>query len=98
MPTALENPPSAGPQPQNPVEPLDDWFLLERDGYRPERPDQHPLQSPHFPGLTLALDALLALDPAAMLDDLQASLQTSGRAAFVKQLQQRAQPKHEPPG
>jgi len=67
-----------------------DWFLLDRDEYRPVLPDsQHRLHSPHFPGLTLALDAVLAFDAGRMLDTLQASLQTPAHAAFVAQLSQR---------
>jgi hypothetical protein len=64
-----------------------DWFVLDRDEYQPNPPDaQHRLHSPHFPGLTLAVDALLALDSARVLDALQAALQTPAHAAFVAQL------------
>ena len=66
-----------------------DWFQLEQDEYRLVRPDaQGHFHSPHFPGLTLALDALLALDAAAVLDLLQGSLQTAAHAGFVDQLRQ----------
>jgi Uma2 family endonuclease len=68
-----------------------DWFLLERDEYRLSLPDaQRRLQSPHFPGLSLELDALLALDAATVLDALQASLAAPAHAAFVAQLGQSA--------
>ncbi|MGH8248089.1 MAG: Uma2 family endonuclease, partial [Gammaproteobacteria bacterium] len=66
-----------------------DWFHLERDEYHPLAPDaQRRLHSPHFPGLTLALDPLLALDSAAVLDVLQAALQAPVHGAFIAQLAQ----------
>jgi len=64
-----------------------DWLVLEHDEYRPNLPDaQKLLHSPHFPGLTLALDSMLALDSARVLDVLEAALSTPAHAAFVKQL------------
>jgi Uma2 family endonuclease len=64
-----------------------DWFVLEHDEYRLNSlTPQHLLRSPHFPGLTLAVEALLALDSARVLDVLQASLQDPAHAAFAAQL------------
>jgi Uma2 family endonuclease len=64
-----------------------DWFVLENDEYRPNAPDaQHVIRSPHFPGLALAVDALLARDSAKVLDVLQSSLQDAAHAAFAAQL------------
>lgn len=64
-----------------------DWFVLEQDEYRPHKPDVHGLiHSSQFPGLTLAVDALLARDAAKVLDALQGSVQTSEHAAFVARL------------
>jgi Uma2 family endonuclease len=65
-----------------------DWFVLAEGEYRPNVADANGLlHSPHFPGLTLAVQALLAQDAATMLDSLQASLGTPAHAAFVAQLE-----------
>ena len=46
-----------------------DWFVLDQDEYRSNTPDsQSVLRSPHFPGLVLAVDALLEDDSAKVLD------------------------------
>jgi Uma2 family endonuclease len=64
-----------------------DWFVLEQDEYRPIKPDgQGVIRSPHFPGLALAVEALLAQDSAKVLDALQTELQSPAHAAFVAQL------------
>lgn len=64
-----------------------DWFILEGDEYHPNPPDpQGFLRSPHFPGLTLAVPALMARDAARVLDVLQAQVQTPAHAAFVARL------------
>jgi Uma2 family endonuclease len=64
-----------------------DWFVLDRDDYRPNAPaSQGVLRSPHFPGLALALDALLDHDSAKVLDVLQTEMEGSAHAAFVAQL------------
>lgn len=64
-----------------------DWFMLEQDEYRLNAPDgQGVLRSPHFPGLALAVEALLDQDSAKVLDVLQTNLQTSAHATFVEQL------------
>jgi Uma2 family endonuclease len=64
-----------------------DWFILDQDEYRSNAPDgQGVLRSPHFPGLALAVDALLDHDSAKVLDVLQSNLQIPAHAAFVAQL------------
>jgi Uma2 family endonuclease len=74
-----------------PLERQFDWFVLDQDEYRsnaPARPGV--LRSPHFPGLALAVDALLNDDPAQVLDVLQSEMQTPDHAAFVAQLAAKA--------
>ena len=70
--------------------PLDrqfDWFVLEQNQYRANVPaSPGVLRSPHFPGLALAVDALLEGDWGKVLDVLQSSLKTSAHTAFVAQL------------
>ena len=64
-----------------------DWFVLEQDEYRSNAADsQGVIRSPHFPGLALAVDALLNHDAAKVLDVLHANLQTPAHAAFLSQL------------
>jgi Uma2 family endonuclease len=64
-----------------------DWFVLDEDEYRSNaHAGQGVLRSPHFPGLLLAVDALLEHDAAKVLDILQTGLQTPAHAAFVAQL------------
>jgi Uma2 family endonuclease len=64
-----------------------DWFVLDQDEYRSNAPDsQGVLRSPHFPGLALAVEALLGQDSAKVLDVLQTNLQDPAHAAFVAQL------------
>ena len=64
-----------------------DWFVLDHDEYRLNSPDpQRVLHSPHFPGLALSVDALLAHDSARVVDVLQTNLQDPAHAAFVAQL------------
>ena len=61
-----------------------DWFVLTDDEYRPLLPDAHGvLHSPHFPGLRLAVHALLAGDMTGVLATLQAGLGTPEHAAFA---------------
>ena len=70
--------------------PLDhqfDWFVLDQNEYRSNEPSSPGvLRSPHFPGLALAVEALLSGDWAKVLDVLQANLQTPAHAAFIAQL------------
>jgi Uma2 family endonuclease len=71
-----------------------DWFVLERDEYRSLKPDRQGLiESPGFPGLILAVEALLRLDSAQVLDALQASLTGSGHRAFVQRLKSKTAPR-----
>ncbi len=64
-----------------------DWFVLEQDDYRSNAEDSTGvIRSAHFPGLVLAVDALLNHDAAKVLDVLQSNLQTPAHAAFVEQL------------
>jgi Uma2 family endonuclease len=71
-----------------------DWWVLENDEYRPNPPDaQRLIHSQGFPGLVLAVDALLAFDGAKVLDALQAALQSSAHQAFCAKLQAAAEPK-----
>jgi Uma2 family endonuclease len=68
-----------------------DWFVLDQDEYRSNAPaSQGVLRSPHFPGLALAVDALLENDSAKVLDVLQIEMQTPAHAAFVAQLETNA--------
>ena len=61
-----------------------DWFVLADDEYRPQVPDAHGvLHSPNFPGLRLAVDALLAGDVTGVLSALQAGPGTPEHAAFA---------------
>lgn len=67
-----------------------DWLVLELDQYQPNPQDsQGIIHSRVFPGLSLAVEALLALNSAKVLDVLQASLQEPAHAAFVARLQDR---------
>jgi Uma2 family endonuclease len=64
-----------------------DWFILDEDEYRANAPDgDGVLRSPHFPGLALAVNALLSHDSAKVLDVLQADMRTPDHAAFVAKL------------
>ena len=64
-----------------------DWFVLDQDEYRSNSPDSRGvLRSPHFPGLALAVDALLGQNSAKVLDVLQVNMQDSAHATFVSQL------------
>jgi Uma2 family endonuclease len=68
-----------------------DWFILDQDEYRANAPDsQGVLRSPHFPGLALAVNALLNHDSAKVLDVLQTDMQKPAHAAFVALLAARA--------
>ena len=71
-----------------------DWFVFNHDEYRSIAQDsQGVLRSPHFPGLALAVEALLDHDAAKVLDVLQTDLQSPAHAAFVAQLAvERVQP------
>ncbi len=65
-----------------------DWFVLIDDEYRPLTPDTDGLlHSQVFPGLCLAVEALLAGDVACVLAELQTGIETSEHTAFVERLQ-----------
>ena len=69
-----------------------DWFALADDEYRRLEPDAGGvLHSTVFPGLRLAVEALLAGDVANVLADLRRGLDSDEHAAFVKRLQAAAQ-------
>jgi len=69
-----------------------DWFVLEQDEYRSIGPDgQQVIHSAHFPGLALAVDALLKHDSAKVLDVLQTEMQTPAHVTYVVQLAEQAQ-------
>ena len=64
-----------------------DWFLLADDEYRRLEPDAAGvLHSTVFPGLRLAVEALLAGELATVLTELQRGLDTEEHAAFVERL------------
>ena len=64
-----------------------DWFVLADDEYRRLEPDAAGvLHSNVFPGLRLAVEALLAGDLATVLTELQRGLDSGEHAAFVKRL------------
>ena len=66
-----------------------DWFYLDQDDYVTLPVDQEGVvRSRVFPGLWLAVQALLEGDLATVLAALQNGLQSAGHIAFVKQLQQ----------
>jgi Uma2 family endonuclease len=70
-----------------PVERQFDWFVLDHGVYHSNKPaSPGVLRSPFFPGLALAVEALLEDDGAKVLDVLQTSLQDPAHAAFVAQL------------
>ena len=64
-----------------------DWFVLEDGEYRPLSPGRDGmLESRVFPGLRLAVDALLRGDTARVLAELQHGLRTARHATFVERL------------
>ena len=67
-----------------------DWFELVDSVYRPRPPDASGLVSSRvFPGLRLAVDALLSGDLSAVMAAQQDALGEPAHAAFVKRLQAR---------
>jgi Uma2 family endonuclease len=63
-----------------------DWFVLKNDDYVLQQPDEQGiLRSGVFPGLWLAVPALLSGDMTTVLATLQAGLASSDHAAFVQQ-------------
>lgn len=64
-----------------------DWFRLIDEEYVPILPDADGLiKSQVFPGLRLAVNALMEGDLAAVLSELQEGLETDEHAAFIRQL------------
>lgn len=64
-----------------------DWFQLVQERYVPLTPDATGIvESQIFPGLRLAVEALLAGDRAKVSSELQKGLQTAEHAAFVERL------------
>ena len=64
-----------------------DWFVLSDDEYRPLSPGATGvLESRVFPGLRLAVGALLPGDLAGVLSELQNGVRTPEHAAFVERL------------
>ena len=64
-----------------------DWFVLEDGEYRPLSAGRDGmLESRVFPGLRLAVDALLRGDTARVLAELQRGLRTPRHATFVERL------------
>ena len=64
-----------------------DWFRLGNEEYVPMSPDAEGLiESQTFPGLRLAVNALMGGDLATVLSELQKGLETDEHAAFVSQL------------
>jgi Uma2 family endonuclease len=65
-----------------------DWFRLENNEYPRVEPDaEGVIESSSFPGLRLAVPALLAGNMAAMLAELQKGLASDAHQAFVERLQ-----------
>lgn len=64
-----------------------DWFYLQEGEYVPLPVDEHGvIRSQVFPGLWLAVEALLAGDMAQVLMVLQEGLASPEQAAFIQQL------------
>lgn len=64
-----------------------DWFVLEDGEYGRLAPDAAGVvESPRFPGLRLAVRALLAGEVAAVLAELQRGLESPAHAAFSAEL------------
>ncbi|QZZ23336.1 Uma2 family endonuclease [Leptothermofonsia sichuanensis E412] len=64
-----------------------DWFVLEADDYVNQQPDvQGVVRSKVFPGLWLAVSALLSGEMTTVLSVLQQGLNSSEHQAFVQQL------------
>ncbi len=64
-----------------------DWFRLSEGEYLPLTPDESGvIRSQVFPGLVLAVAALLEGDLAKVLAELQKGLATAEHAAFVERL------------
>ncbi|MDX2229553.1 MAG: Uma2 family endonuclease [Leptolyngbyaceae cyanobacterium bins.349] len=70
-----------------------DWFILQDDEYMELTPDADGiLRSHQFPGLWLAVEALLTGDMVQVLAVLQQGLASPAHQTFVQQLSQRSKP------
>ena len=70
-----------------------DWFALRECEYVPLAPDVlGAIHSQVFPGLRLAVPALLAGDLATVLAELQNGLATTEHTAFVEHLREKSKP------
>ena len=68
------------------------WFVLDEGEYVPLSPNADGvICSRIFPGLRLAVTALLASDMATVLAELRQGAETEEHAAFVERLSQKAQ-------
>jgi Uma2 family endonuclease len=68
-----------------------DWFRLQEGKYLPMEPDEDGvIGSSVFPGLHLAVEALLTGDLAAMLAVVRAGTATEEHEAFIEKLSQQA--------
>ena len=66
-----------------------DWFELHEGAYRPLQPDEAGrIHSRVFPGLCLAVEALLSGNLAAVLAQAGRCVETEAHSAFMAQLQQ----------
>ena len=64
-----------------------DWFVLEDGEYGPLEPDATGIaESKRFPGLRLAVNALLAGEVATVLSELQRGLDSPAHSAFCAEI------------
>ncbi len=63
-----------------------DWFVLEGGNYTSLTPNSNIIQSRVFPGLWLAVSALLAGDMAEVLKTLQTGLTSAEHQNFQQRL------------
>ena len=69
-----------------------DWFQLREEAYYQIKPDENGIiRSQIFPGLHLAVTALLAGDLPAVLAAAQAGLETDEHIAFARRLEKQSQ-------
>lgn len=69
-----------------------DWFVSQAGTYIKLQPDENGiLASTIFPGLRLAVNAMLAGDLATVLAELQKGLASNEHQAFIAQLAERRQ-------
>ena len=67
-----------------------DWFVLVDDEFQPLSPTEGVYESETFPGLRLAVDALLADDGANVLAELHKGIESPEHAEFTARLQMSA--------